>query len=473
MNAPLIDVTASPSTHTHIVPLVWISCVMAAASGLLFGMDVGIISGAIEFIRQEFVLSTLMEGWIVGSLLAGAAFGALGASAISNMLGRKRALLLSGVLFFIGALLAFMAWSPGSLVMARVLLGLAIGVESFVVPMYLSEIAPRRIRGTVISCYQLMITVGILVAYLSNLGFSYAGSWRWMFGILMLPAVLMTLGVLILPESPRWLAIKGRLSEARMVLKRLRATQDEVTQEIDDIQHALESESRQATNGWTLIRSNSNFRRSVMLGIGIQAAQQFTGINVMIYFAPRIFEMANFQGTAAQLWSTVAVGVVNVLATFIAVAFVDKWGRKPILYTGFMIMAVSMAVLGGVLGHGVTNAALQALAMGSLLIFIVGFAMSAGPLAWTLCAEIQPMQGRDFGIGCSTIANWVSNMLVGTFFLTVLGVLGGPMTFALLAVANLVFVFFTFSLIPETSGVKLEQIEHNLMSGKPLRKLGR
>lgn len=366
MNAPLPDVSSSvpSSSHARIVPLVWVSCAMAATSGLLFGMDVGIISGAIEFIRREFVLSTLMEGWIVGSLLAGAALGALGASAISNTLGRKRALLLSGVLFFAGALLAVMAWSPGSLVAARLMLGLAVGIESFIVPLYLSEIAPRRIRGTAISSYQLMITIGILVAYLSNLGFSYMESWRAMFGVLMLPAALMSLGVLMLPDSPRWLAVKGRDDEARRVLERLRATPEEVSQEVEDIHRNLASETRHSASGWQPMRSNTNFRRSVLLGIAIQAAQQFTGINVMIYFAPRIFEMANFQGTTAQLWSTVAVGVVNVLATLIAVAFVDRWERKPILYTGFGIMAVSMALLSTVLSMGVTNGLLQAMAMG-------------------------------------------------------------------------------------------------------------
>ena len=461
----------SASAHEHITLLTWFSCAMAATSGLLFGMDVGIISGAIGFIHRDFAMSTLMEGWIVGSLLAGAAIGALVASALSNALGRKKALLLSSGLFFIGALLAVIAWSANALVLARLLLGIAVGVESFVVPIYLSEIAPHRIRGSAISCYQLMITVGILVAYLSNLGFSYIGNWRWMFGVLMIPATLLTLGTLLIPDSPRWMAAKGRFKDAEKVLKRLRSSDAAAQQELSDIRSNLMSET--ASRGWRLFNLNRNFRRSVALGIAIQAAQQFTGINVMIYFAPRIFELANFHGTAAQLWSTVAVGVVNVLATVIAVTFVDRWGRKPILFTGFAIMAVSMAALSLVLTLGATNVALQGVAMISLLTFIGGFAMSAGPLAWTLCSEIQPQAGRDFGIGCSTISNWISNMLVGTFFLTVLEALGGPATFALLAIANALFVFFTFLLIPETKGVTLEEIEHRLMNGSPLRQLGR
>lgn len=469
------EYTATPqgTAKPRIPPLVWLSCVTAATCGLLFGLHAGIMAGAIQFIHADFNTSTALEGWIVGAMLAGAAVGALGASVISNALGRKRSLLLSGILFFIGALLACMSKSPEMLIVARILLGLAIGIESFVVPLYLSEVAPQHIRGTVIASFQLMITIGILIAYLINLGFSSTGNWEWMLGVTMIPAALMIIGVLCLPESPRWMASRGAMDAAKTALKRLTGSAQDAEKEMSGIRSALNRQSGPKVKGGALFFKNGNFRRSVLLGILIQAMQQFTGINIMIYYAPKIFEMANFHGATAQLWSTVAVGVVNLLATIVAVAFADRWGRKPILYAGFAIMAVSMAVLSAILYVGATTSALQITAMLSLLIFIIGFAMSIGPLAWALCAEIQPTQGRDFGLGCSTIANWVSNMLIGSYFLVVLNMIGGPATFALLAIMNAVFFVLTIALIPETKGVPLEEIEGNLMKGMPLRRLGR
>ena len=468
------DCTATPqgSAKPRIPPLVWLSCLTAATCGLLFGLHAGIMAGAINFIRSEFNTTASMEGWIIGAMLAGAAIGALGASAISNALGRKRSLLLSGVLFFVGALLACMATTADMLITARALLGLAIGIESFVVPLYLSEVAPQHIRGTVIASFQLMITIGILIAYLINMAFNNSGNWKWMLGVTMVPAALMIVGVLCLPESPRWQASRGAMDKAEATLKRLTGSDADTAREMKGIRNALNAQTGPKVKGGALFLSNSNFRRCVLLGILIQAMQQFSGINAVIYYAPKIFEMANFQGTGTIV-STVAVGVVNLLATIVAVAFADRWGRKPILYAGFAIMAISMAVLGLILHIGASTFMLQITAVAALLIFIVGFAMSIGPLAWALCAEIQPTQGRDFGLGCSTIANWVTNMLIGTYFLVLLSSIGGPATFALLAGANVLFFLLTFLLVPETKGVPLEEIESNLMKGMPLRRLGR
>ncbi|MDR5896482.1 sugar porter family MFS transporter [Larsenimonas suaedae] len=456
--------------HADIVPMVWFSCGLAALAGLLFGMDIGVISGALPFIKQEFHLSTGMEGWIVSSMMVGAAVGAFFAGGISNRFGRRKAMLYSAVLFFFGALVAVVAMNTTLLVVARIMLGLAVGVASFTAPLYLSEVAPERIRGTTISFYQLMVTVGILAAFVSNLAFSYIESWRWMFGVLMIPAGMLFLGVLMVPNSPRWLAAHDRFDEARNVLNKLRGSREEIEYEIKEIQESLEQEEQ--SRGFDMFKENPNFRRSVLLGVSLQIVQQFTGMNAIMYFAPQIFEASGFEGTAAQLWSTVATGLVNVLATFIAIGFVDRLGRKPILYAGFSIMAISMAVLATILGIGPSTSFLQYTAMGALLVFVAGFAMSAGPLIWTLCAEIQPLRGRDFGISASTVANWVGNFAVGQFFPIMLVGIGGTMTFGILAALNLLFIVFTLLLIPETKGISLEKIEKNLMGGKALRDIG-
>ena len=443
------------------------ACLMAALAGLMFGLDIGVISGATKFIQQEFQISDQVIERIVSSMVGGAGLGALGAGSLAAQLGRKKSLMLGAILFVIGSVLCGLATSPTMLIFARFLLGLAIGIASFTAPLYLAEVAPENIRGSMISLYQLMITAGILIAFLSNTAFSYYEAWRWMPGIIAIPGVLFLIGVFALPDSPRWLIMAGRKQEAIQVLHKLRGDEKVIQQEVAEIEEQLKVPQK----GWSLFKENANFRRSVGLGVLLQVVQQFTGMNVVMYYAPRIFEGMGYD-TAAQMWFTAAVGLTNVLATFIAIFLVDKWGRKPILYTGFVVMAVGLGVVGTMLGMGNLSHGQQTFTVVMLLIFIVGFAMSAGPLIWTLCSEVQPLKGRDFGIGCSTFTNWIANMIVGATFLTMLGTLGQGTTFWIYAGLNVVFIFLVFLLVPETKGVTLERIERNLMQGKRLRDLG-
>lgn len=444
------------------------TCVLAALAGLMFGLDIGVISGAQQFIQAEFKIDDHMIEWIVSAMMAGAAVGALGAGWMSASLGRKRSLLLGGVLFIAGSLFCASAWSPEILIVARFVLGLAIGIATFTAPLYLAEVAPERIRGAMISTYQLMITTGILLAFLSDTAFSASGNWRWMLGIIAAPGVLFLVGLFFLPDSPRWLLLKGRREDAQVVLAKLRGDEKVVEKEVADIEEQLKTPQ----HGWSMFRENSNFRRSVGLGVLLQAMQQFTGMNVVMYYAPRIFKDMGYD-THAQMWFTAAVGLTNVLATLIAFGLVDRLGRKPILYAGFAIMAIGLGVVGTMMGMGIHSRGEQFFTVGMLLLFIVGFAMSAGPLIWTLCSEVQPLKGRDFGIACSTFTNWVTNMIVGATFLSLLSGFGNAQTFWLYAALNAVFIVLTFWLVPETKGVTLEQIERNLMGGKSLRKIGR
>jgi len=463
MNAIALAPTAARARTTTLL-----TCALAALAGLMFGLDIGVISGATAFIQAEFGVDDRMVEWIVSAMMLGAAIGAAGAGWLSAALGRKRSLVLSAALFVAGSLLCGLAWSPAALLGARLALGLAIGVATFTAPMYLAEVAPEQIRGAMIGSYQLMITLGIFVAFLSDLAFSYGGAWRWMLGIIAIPGALFLLGVLALPESPRWLLLRGRGEEAAAVLARLRGEPEVVAREMVEIRAQLEAPQ----HGWQLFRRNANFRRSVALGVALQVMQQLTGINVIMYYAPRIFAGVGF-GTSAQMWATAAVGLTNMLATFIAIALVDRLGRKPILYAGFAVMAVSLGTVGSLMGLAPATHAVQLFTVAMLLLFIVGFATSAGPLVWTLCSEVQPLRGRDFGVACSTFVNWTANMLVGATFLSLLNGIGHAATFWLYAGLNLVFILATALWVPETRGVTLEQIERKLMAGRPLRHIGR
>ncbi len=460
--------TSSTSKGRSNAQMTFFVCFLAALAGLLFGLDIGVIAGALPFIAHEFQITSQQQEWVVSSMMFGAAVGAIGSGWLSYRLGRKYSLMIGAVLFVIGSLCSAFAPNNDVLLISRVLLGLAVGIASFTAPLYLSEIAPERIRGSMISMYQLMITIGILGAYLSDTAFSYSGSWRWMLGIITLPALLLFVGVFFLPRSPRWLASRGRDAEARKVLEMLRDTTEQAKAELDEIRESLKIKQ----SGWSLFKDNKNFRRAVYLGVLLQVMQQFTGMNVIMYYAPKIFDLAGFASTAQQMWGTVIVGLVNVLATFIAIGLVDRWGRKPTLKLGFLVMAIGMGTLGTMMNIGMDTPAAQYFAILMLLMFIIGFAMSAGPLIWVLCSEIQPLKGRDFGITCSTTVNWIANMIVGATFLTMLNTLGSAHTFWIYAGLNLVFIFITIALIPETKNISLEHIERNLMAGKPLREIG-
>lgn len=458
------NAAAHPNNRFHVV----LTSVIAALAGLLFGLDIGVISGALPFIARQFHVGDQMQEWIVSSMMVGAALGALGSGWMAKAIGRKYSLMIGTALFACASGVCAFAWSPEMLITGRVFLGVAVGIASFTAPLYLSEIAPRTMRGAMISLHQLMVTVGILAAFLSNTAFSGTGDWRWMLGVIAFPALALLFGLLFLPRSPRWLMSRGRNEEAERVLEKLRSDRKSIETEMSEIADQLKVEFQ----GLGLFRSNPNFRRTVGLGIMLQVMQQLTGINVVMYYAPRIFGLAGYGTSHDQLWGTVIVGAVNVAATFIAIGLVDRWGRKPILYTGFTVMALALATLGALLHIGVTSGASQIAAVVMLLVFIAGFAMSAGPMIWILCAEIQPMKGRDFGIAASTFVNWVANTIAGATFLTLLNTLGHAQTFWLYAVMNAAFIFLTLWLVPETKGVSLEQIERNLMDGRALRKLG-
>ena len=434
----------------------------AGMAGLLFGLDIGVIAGALPFITTHFDLSSRLQEWVVSTMMLGAALGAISTGWISFR---------GAALFVLGSLGSAMAPNVVILLISRVLLGFAVGIASYVAPLYLSEMSEKENRGKLISMYQMMVTIGILVAFISDTIFSYGGHWRMMLGIISLPALLLMISVFGLPDSPRWLASKGKFEKAKSILRMLNTTDAKADSELAEIHESLKVKQE----GWSLFKENKNVRRAVYLGMLLQAMQQFTGMNVILYYAPQIFKHAGFANTEQQMIATVICGATNVLATLIAMKTVDKQGRKPVLKIGFAGIALGTFLLGVCLF--MINAGFSALwisifAILMTLFTIASFAMSAGPVVWILCSEIQPLKSRDFGVACSTTTNWIVNMIIGATFLTLINTFGIAATFWIYTCLNVLFVVLTILLIPETKGISLENIEKNLMEGKRLRDIG-
>lgn len=443
----------------------------AGMAGLLFGLDIGVISGALPFITTHFDLTHQLQEWVVSAMMLGAALGAVSTGWISFKLGRKTSLTAGAALFIIGSLGSSLAPNVPILIIARVLLGFAVGIASYVAPLYLSEMSDKESRGKLISMYQMMVTIGILIAFISDTALSYGGHWRLMLGVISLPAILLMAAVFGLPDSPRWLASKGKFTKAKEILLVLNADESKAEEELSDINESLKVKQE----GWGLFKANKNVRRAVYLGMLLQAMQQFTGINIILYYAPKIFSEAGFATTEQQMITTVICGATNVLATLIAMKTVDKQGRKPILKIGFGGIALGTFLLGVCLfmiDAGYTALWISIIAVIATLFTIASFAMSAGPVVWILCSEIQPLKSRDFGIACSTTMNWICNMIIGATFLTLLNNAGTAQTFWIYTGMNMLFIALTMLLVPETKGVSLEKIEKNLMEGKPLKDIG-
>src|SRR5256714_8427426 len=432
---------------------VYIAASFAALGGLLFGYDTGVISGALIFIKREFGLTTVAEEIVVSGVLLGATLGAIVGGKVADLFGRRRVLLVTAAIFGIGALASAMAPSPTVLIVSRVVLGLAIGLASTNVPVYLSEVAPPQARGWVVSLFQLAVTVGIVVAYLTDYAFAGVEGWRWMLGLAVAPALVFGTGMFFLPETPRWLIRGGHHEVAHRVLVRIRGLSD-VNVEIEEIKASL---AQQAESGhWTdLLRRQ--IRPALIVGLGLAIFQQITGINTVIYYAPRILQTAGFNSASGAILATVGVGIVNVGMTVLAMYLVDRAGRRPLLLIGIAGMIVTLGVLGLSFRH--SSGQLAWIAVICLMGYVASFAIGLGPIFWLLIAEIYPLKIRGLAEGTAATFNWASNLIVSLTFLTLVEKLGASSTFLLYAFASVASWLFAYYFVPETRGRTLEQIE--------------
>jgi sugar porter (SP) family MFS transporter len=433
---------------------VYVLAALAALNGLLFGFDTGVISGALLYIKQEFNLGSTMQEIVTSAVLVGAVVGAGIGGLITDKLGRRYTIIGTAVVFVIGstssALAPFLWW----LIISRGVVGLAIGVASYIGPMYISEIAPPRLRGSMVSYNQLAVTVGILVAYLVDLAFSGFGTsaWRWMFSVHVIPATILGIGMFFVPDSPRFLIVQGKEDKARQVLQKIRANKN-VDEEVNQIKEKVNEEENQ---GWKALFAPT-LRLALIVGVGLAILQQVTGINTVIYYAPTIFQQAGFSSNFSSILATVIVGVVNVAFTVVAVLLVDKVGRRPLLLVGVAGMVIGLAGLGGAFLFA-DQSWLGWVAIGFTVFYTASFAVGLGPVFWLLIAEIYPTRVRGRANSLATVANWAANLLVALTFLTLFNLLGKPGTFWLYGLIGIGTWIFAFFLVPETKGKSLEEI---------------
>jgi MFS transporter, SP family, galactose:H+ symporter len=441
------------TTHPPHSLSVYFIAAVASLGGLLFGYDTGVISGALLFLKQSFGLNATTQEIAVSSVLVGAIIGSLLAGRLNDAIGRKKTLLLLAVIFTLGAL--FTAFSPNLafFLVCRVIVGLGIGAAASVVPAYISEIAPSGLRGTLVTFNQLAVTLGIAVSYWVDLAFAHAGlGWQPMFATAAIPSITLFLGMLICPESPRWLASKGRWDEASEVIEHIK--EEQLEQELADIRRSL---SQERLHGGIRELFTPRLRAALMVGAGLAVFQQLVGINTVIYYAPTIFQQAGFASAFSAILATSVVGVVNVLATIAATLLVDRLGRRILLLGGSLLMVLALVMLGFIFAlHTSHNGSLTLIA---LIIYILAFALSFGPVFWLMSAEIFPTRVRAAGASLSSFANWATNFLVSITFLSLIGALGAPTTFWLYAFFGILAFLFSWRFVPETKGKSLEQIE--------------
>jgi sugar porter (SP) family MFS transporter len=449
----LPDSIVAPSIQVN-RGFIWRVSFIAGLGGILYGYDMGIIAAALIFVRDSFHLSTQMQEMVVSIVLVGAMLGAIIGGSVADRIGRRSTLLWGGGIFILGSVLAPLSPNVYTLIVARLLLGLAIGFTSVTAPVYVSELSPPQSRGRLISLYQFALTVGIALADLVGYWLAGEQSWRLMFGIGAVPAALFFVLVLTLPESPRWLFAQNRYAEAVTVL---RSYTDEAGAKLllEDIDAALQT---RMDRRWSALWSPAA-RGALFIAVGFTVLQQVTGINTIIYYGPQIFALAGITSNKNAILATLIVAITNMLATVIALVLVDRVGRKPLLYAGVGGMTVSLFLLAySFHNQAAFGASLGMFATVCLVFYIACFAFSMGPIAWILVSEVFPLQIRGRGVAAATIGSGASNFIVSLTFLSLIKAAGNALTFSIYGVFCILTLLFVRFIVPETKGRELESI---------------
>jgi sugar porter (SP) family MFS transporter len=433
--------------------------IIAAIGGFLFGYDTGVIGGAMLFMQKDLGLKTHGQQQLtVAILLLGAIAGALISGWLADAISRRRTKMISGSVYVVGGIACALSQNYPEILASRFVLGLSVGTASFVSPMYIAELVPERIRGGVVSFNQLMVTLGILAAYIVDWAFApLPNNWRWMFGVTAIPGLALLIGMYFMPFSPRWLVEKGREDEAREVLERYRFEEDDVDGEIGEIKEVAEDE--------VPLRElvGKSLRRMMAVGIGLAVFQQIVGINTVIYYAPTILKMAGQQNTGA-LTQSVYIGVTNVVFTVVAILLLDRLGRRFFLTFGTACLTVALIGLGVFFASPRLQHSVGWLALACLLFYIFGFAIGLGPVFWLMISEIFPLQMRGPAMAVCTMFNWGFNFLISYTFLSLTDLITKSGTFWLYAGFGVCALVFFLRVVPETKGRTLEEIQEDVGS---------
>ncbi|MBD9223084.1 sugar porter family MFS transporter [bacterium] len=444
----------------------YVVAIVASLGGLLSGYDTGVISGALLFINETWILPDTLQGFLVSSVLIGAVIGAATNGVLADIFGRKKIIMATAVIFILGSVMCAFAPNVYVLIISRIFVGFAVGIVNFVVPLYLSEISPKNLRGTLVSLYQWAITSGILFSYFINAAFAQAVyNWRWMLFAGVLPGLILFVGMYLMSDTPRWLVSKNREDEAKVIFQKIEPDID-TEKEIQDIKATLKTEGQDKK-----FRFKKWMIMPFVVGVGIMFAQICTGINTIIYYAPTIFKTAGFDSNLTAIYATTGIGVVNFVMTIVAVFFTDRLGRKPLLYFGLTGVMFSLFALGTSFAFAnILGSSLKWVAVGSLVTYIICFAMSLGPIGWILVSEVFPLKIRGVAMSICTVSNFAFNFFVVGSFPILLHRIGGAWTFWMFGAVSLLCIIFVYFFVPETKGISLEQIESNWRKGINPRK---
>lgn len=454
-----------PPPPRAMTPWLFVVLGVVVFSGALFGYDQGVISGALHGIKSSLSLSPLLIEVVTSWVTLGALLGSLAGGELADRFGRKHAIIIAAVFFTAGSLVE--ALTPGTviLVCGRLIVGVGVGVAAVAAPLYASELAPAAMRGRFVSAYQLAIACGIFIAYLVDGWLSSSDAWRWMLGASAVPGLLLLAVALLAPESPRWLMKMKRRPQALIEVGKVHPGTNAKPQ-VDAIALALGKNSGAASWGEVF---HKQWRRPLIVGLGLAVLQQFTGINAIIYYANQIFAAAGFATQASQAAVTIwAVGAVNVAATLVALAFIDRLGRRKLLLAGLVGMTLSMIVIGIAFEFvvapvaGVPHTALGiggTVAIAAVVAFIISFGFSVGPVVWTVINEIFPGHIRGRAVAIATAVNWAAAFLVSQGFLSLLGAVGPSFAFWLFALFCAIGGVWTYRAVSETKGKSLEEIQ--------------
>ena len=458
--------------------LVFLS-VVAALGGFLFGYDTAVISGTIAQVTEQFGLDALQQGWYVGCALIGSIIGVLFAGILSDKFGRKSTMILSAILFSTSAIGCAVSTDFNQLVIYRIIGGVGIGVVSIISPLYISEVAVAQYRGRLVSLYQLAVTIGFLGAYLVNyqlLGYSMSNPdvstgwwnlvfvsevWRGMLGMETLPAIMFFIIIFFIPESPRWLILKGREEKATNILERIYTSSKEALFQLTETKSVLSSESK---SEWKLLLQ-PGIRKAVIIGVCIAMLGQFMGVNAVLYYGPSIFENAGLSG-GDSLFYQVLVGLVNTLTTVLALVIIDKIGRKKLVYYGVSGMVISLILIATYFIYGESWGISSIFLLVFFLFYVFCCAVSICAVVFVLLSEMYPTRVRGFAMSIAGFALWIGTYLIGQLTPWMLQNLTPAGTFILFAIMCVPYMLIVWKLVPETTGKSLEEIERYWMKNK-------